>query len=476
VNSLKRDGYWVQLLARRPSLSKNENARPSSQVCYNDSMLGKGARFGLIIGVVVVVAAIILWWSLPRLVAAMPGRVRHYVPEVVLAAVTTPLPTALPAPVGPTSEALVMALATSTPFPTATIALQATGTEAPHLPTPTAAPSLTPSPTPPVLPDFVRLEGVPIIPQKFNNCGPTNLTLVLNYYDLEVDQFDIAAVIRPNYEDRNVTPQEMVEFARNETNLDARAYSGGELTLLRQLLAAGFPIIIEKGLVPNEATGWMGHYLTLTGYDEGAQQFIVRDTYLGPWQEDGFMTFEDIQYFWQQFNDTFIVVFELDQRDAVSEILGESFASEREMWHRAADRARLAIAADEQNAYAWFNLGTSLTALASLVEDGGSYGPASAAFDQARLLGLPPRMLWYQFAPYEAYLADGRYNDVIELTDLILNNQGGRNVEETYLYRGLALRALGDEIGAGRAFSRAIQLNPGSPVATQAELAMAGVP
>jgi tetratricopeptide (TPR) repeat protein len=85
-------------------------------------------------------------------------------------------------------------------------------------------------------------------------------------------------------------------------------------------------------------------------------------------------------------------------------------------------------------------------------------------------------MLWYQFSPYEAYLADGRYTDIIELTDLILNNQGGRSVEETYLYRGLALRALGDEIAAGRAFSRAIQLNPGSPVATQAELAMAGVP
>jgi hypothetical protein len=45
------------------------------------------------------------------------------------------------------------------------------------------------------------------------------------------------------------------------------------------------------------------------------EQFIVRDTYLGPWQEDGFMTYEAIQYFWQQFNDTFIVVFEPDQRD-----------------------------------------------------------------------------------------------------------------------------------------------------------------
>jgi hypothetical protein len=64
-------------------------------------MLEKGARFGLAISVILLIAAAVLWWALPRLVAAMPGRVRHYVPEVVLAAVTTPLPTALPAPVGP---------------------------------------------------------------------------------------------------------------------------------------------------------------------------------------------------------------------------------------------------------------------------------------------------------------------------------------------------------------------------------------
>jgi hypothetical protein len=463
----------VELFARRATLSKNENPRSRGQVCYNDPMLGKGARFGLVISVIVLVAAVVLWWALPRLVAAMPGRVRHYVPEGVLAVVTTPLPTALPAPVVPMPEALAIALATPTPTPTVTVAPLATSTEAPHLPTPTGAPSITPTPEPPELPDLIRLDGVPIIPQKFNNCGPTNLTLVLNYYGIEVDQFDIAAVVRPNYEDRNVSPHELVEYVRNETELHAGAYPGGELTILRHLLAAGFPVIVEKGLVPDEATGWMGHYLTLVGYDDAAERFAVRDTFLGPWREDGFMAYEDFQYYWQQFNDTFIVIFDPEESETVSEILGEGFSGERAMWHRAADRARVAIAADVQNAFAWFNLGSSLTALALLDEGGGDFGPAAAAFDQARLLGLPPRMLWYQFGPYEAYLANGRYTDVIDLTDLILSNQGGRNVEETFLYRGYALRALGDENAAGQAFSRAIQLNPGSNIARRAESALA---
>jgi hypothetical protein len=432
-------------------------------------MLGKGAQFGLAISVVVVVGAAVLWWALPRLVAAMPGRMRHYVPEGILTVVMTPLPTALPAPVVPMPEALAIALATPTPTHTVTVVPLPTGTEAPRLSTPSAVPSLTATPEPPVLPELIRLDGVPIIPQKFNNCGPTNLTLVLNYYGIEVDQFDVAAVVRPNYEDRNVSPHELVEYVRNETDLHAGAYPGGDITILRHLLAAGFPVIIEKGLVPDEATGWMGHYLTLVGFDDAAEQFVVRDTYLGPWREDGYMAYEDFQYYWQQFNDTFIVIFDPEESETVSEILGEGYSNERVMWSRAAEQARAAIATDEQNAFAWFNLGSSLTELALL--DEGDFGPASAAFDQARLLGLPPRMLWYQFGPYEAYLANGRYTDVIELTDLILSNQGGRNVEETFLYRGYALRALGDETAAGQAFSRAIQLNPGSNVARRAESA-----
>jgi tetratricopeptide (TPR) repeat protein len=81
-------------------------------------------------------------------------------------------------------------------------------------------------------------------------------------------------------------------------------------------------------------------------------------------------------------------------------------------------------------------------------------------------------MLWYQFAPYRAYLATGRYTDVIELTDLILDDQGGRNVEETYFYRGFALRELGDEAAAREAFARVMRLNPASKFAELAQAAL----
>lgn len=448
-------------------------------------------RWAAAVVVVAVVLAAALWWALPRLVGALPGRVRQYVPERAIALITTPLPTALPAPSAPAPEGLALALGEATaeaaptgaPTPTAETtdgAVEATAI-ATLVPTPTWAPAAIPSSTAPPLPPYGRIDGLPIIPQKFNNCGPTNLTLVLNYYGATVDQFDVAAVIRPTYEDRNVSPEEMVSYVREQTGLAASAHVGGDIDLLRRLVDAGFPVIIEKGLEPDETIGWMGHYLTVYGYDDITQHLYVRDTYLGPWKGDGLAAYRDTERYWAQFNNVFIVVYPLERSGELAALLGPGYEG-AVMWNAAAGRARESLAYEPDNAFAWFNLGASLTALArqqgndeSIEGDGaGLYEAAAAAFDQARLLGLPARMLWYQFAPYEAYLAAGRPADVLALAEATFASQGGRSVEETYLYQGHALRALGDEPAARAAYDRAAALNPTSPVGLAARAALGG--
>jgi tetratricopeptide (TPR) repeat protein len=444
--------------------------------------------------VVVVVGAVlaaVLWWTLPRLVGALPGRVRQYVPESIIALVTTPLPTALPAPAAPAPEELALALGAATveaAFGASTTSPQKPtepGDSSPEaaatslLPTPTLAPTVVPLPTASPLPPYGRIDGLPIIPQKFNNCGPTNLTLVLNYYGVAVDQFDVAAVIRPTYEDRNVSPEELVAYVREHTGLAASAHVGGDVALLRRLIDAGFPVIIEKGLEPDEATGWMGHYLTVFGYDDITQHLYVRDTYLGPWKGDGLAAYRDVERYWAQFNNVFVVVYPPVREAELGELLGPGYEAPA-MWAAAANRARTTVAHEPDNAFAWFNLGTSLTALArqqagdvpTEKEDTELYAAATAAFDQARLLGLPARMLWYQFAPYEAYLAAGRPAEVLTLAEATFASQGGRSVEETYLYQGHALRVLGDEPAARAAYSRAAELNSTSPVGLAARAAL----
>ena len=132
------------------------------------------------------------------------------------------------------------------------------------------------------------------------------------------------------------------------------------------------------------------------------------------------------------------------------------------MWQQGAQEAQVEIEGDPQNAFTWFNLGTSLTRLGELTGEAEFYENGAGAFEQAFIIGVPPRIVWYQFRPYIAYLKVGRYKDMVDLADKILGTQGGRNVEETYLYKGHAPAFLGDGAGTIEAYKLALKLNENS--------------
>ena len=83
---------------------------------------------------------------------------------------------------------------------------------------------------------------------------------------------------------------------------------------------------------------------------------------------------------------------------------------------------------------------------------------AAVAFDQARAIGLPWRMLWYQFGPYEAYYQTGRYEDIVLLANTTLQDRP--YFEESFYYLGLAQAALGDDTSARANLEKARELNP----------------
>ena len=110
--------------------------------------------------------------------------------------------------------------------------------------------------------------------------------------------------------------------------------------------------------------------------------------------------------------------------------------------------------ANRQDAHAWFNMGTSLTQL-------GRFEEAATAYDRALEIGITTwRILWYQFDPLETYYQVGRYQDVIALADATFSTQGGRNVEETYWYKGLALESQGQISEAIANYEAALEVNP----------------
>ncbi len=431
--------------------------------------MSKGIKHIILAVALVQIAAILFLLIAPPLVRALPGEVRVRLARIPLGEAlldigVTPLPTALAAPANVVARSTIviptvgLSTTTATAVPTAVSTPDA---NAAFISQPTWVPTNMPTPVPTAvpLPRQARIEGLKIMPQGFNNCGPANLTINLNFYGNPTTQAEAAAFLKPNREDRNVSPWQMVDYVNEQTNLRAFVGSGGELDLIKRFLANGLPIVIEKGYeLPTE--GWLGHYLTMFAYDDDKQEFLSLDTNLGPWDGSGRVdSYEAVNHYWQQFNYTFFVVYPPEKEAFVQSLLGPEMVEREAMWRKAAERSQAEINADPENGFAWFNLGTSLTRLGEMTGDAAFYENGAAAFDQARLVGVPPRIVWYQFRPYIAYMRVGRFQEMIDLADAVLETQGGQNVEETYLYKGHALALLGDGPGAVAAYEQALRLN-----------------
>ena len=423
--------------------------------------------------------AIIGFLALPKVVEAIPTTYKDVLAErSVLAAevmelVSTPYPT-ISAPLSGASlaEVVIPVLPSTTPTPTTQpTATPPSVTTAATAPTATQEPSPTPSPTAvptlPPPPSAFTIDGLVVEPQNFNNCGPTNMTMVLNFYGQAITQADAAAYLKPNLQDRNVSPWQMADYV-NEfiPGIQADVYVGGDLNLLKQFVANGIPVIIEKGYDPGRGEGWYGHYLTVHGYDDEGLVFFSKDTYLGPFDGTSRMdSYTDILEGWKAFNYTFIAIYRPEQEALVQQIVGPDMADPLTMWQQAALKAQEESEADSEDAFAWFNLGTSITAMGEITGDNAFYQQGAAAFDRAFAVGVPGRMLWYQFRTYIAYMKIGRYQDMVSLTDAMLSNSdprvrdGSTYVEETYLYRGHAFAFLGDISQARAAYQRALELN-----------------
>ncbi len=314
----------------------------------------------------------------------------------------------------------------------------------------------------PALPVSYQLNGMTHIYQTWNNCGPATLTMALTFYGMEANQQTAAAWLKPNYEDKNVSPWQIAEYVNTQLpgTLRALIRQNGSADLLKLLISRDLPVMVEAGYdPPNDPQGWMGHYLTVFGYDDARGVFITHDSFNGPGYTYEYAYFDR---FWRHFNRLYIVIYPFAREAEVLALLGED-ADEEANWRRALEAARAEAIADQQDPFAWFNLGTNFVAL-------GDHTSAAIAFDQARNVGggLPFRMLWYQFGPFEAYYHVGRYNDMIVLAQALLNDGGGHFVEETFYYGGLARAGLGEMQRARDNLQQAIFLNPNFTPAREA--------
>jgi len=338
-----------------------------------------------------------------------------------------------------------------------------TSTKAPESPTPLATTTsavvetpIPPTPTLPPPPPQASLVSPPYEKQSANNCGPAALSMMLHMFGWSGDQKTISDVIKPVNGDRNVNPEEMAYWVHNFAGWLRMEYRvGGDLEILKRLIAARYPVIIEgtTSLNPDD-TGWpdddlwAAHYLLLTGYDDATQTFTAQDPYRGP---DKSIPYEQLESEWKPFNYLYLIVYLPEQETEIQTLLASNWDRD---WNRqnALAIAEAATVKDPTDAFAWFNVGSNLVYFER-------YGEANVAYDKARELGLPQRMFRYQFGPFLANFHALRTDDLLALTDYAL--QRTEMSEETWLWHGWALYRQGDTNKAVENWRKALSIHPG---------------
>lgn len=281
--------------------------------------------------------------------------------------------------------------------------------------------------------------------QSWNNCGPATLSMALSFYNLPHKQKEIAPYLKPDPEDKNVSPQEIVEYVKTHTNYKVIYTFNANLHQIKLLTSNEIPVIVETWYEPKPNDG-MGHYQLVQGYDETKKEFYLYDSYKGP---NVVILQQKLDTDWKVFNRTILVVFPEEKQTVVNQILGDLSDTEH-IYIESVNNAQREIEKDQSDAFAWFNLGTSYSLM-------GKHSEATIAFDKARSLKLPWRMLWYQFAIFDAYLATGRVADVLALTTL--NLKQANNLEESLFYRAKANLQLNRKDTAKIDLQKAVKYN-----------------
>ena len=249
--------------------------------------------------------------------------------------------------------------------------------------------------------------------------------MVLSHYGIEKNQFDIAAIQKPNSADVNVTAEEVAASFRE---FGMRAYVGlnGDVDLLIRLLAADFSAMTEEWIYYD---GGVGHFRALRGYDKSNKQILHNDSYYGAgfWRD-----YDTFLRDWHFYNNKFVVPYYPEQEEQLKAIIGDNWDQDT-MYENLRATTQAQVEANPSDIYAWWGLGEALLWQ-------GKPAKAIEAFEQA-LPDLPSRYMWYRYGYFEALNQVGRHEELLTITFDLLNQIGLS--EDLRIQRAVAFRALG---------------------------------
>lgn len=321
-----------------------------------------------------------------------------------------------------------------------------TTSSATQLPVPTVI--ATPSPrikaaTP--IPSSKEITSLGHVFQTFNNCGPATYSMMLQYVGIEKTQKELGDFLRPyqiskgDNDDKSVS---MEEIAVHAQSLGLKSYHrpNGTIDKLKQIIAAGYPVVLRTWLNDHED---IGHFIIIRGYNDQTQTIIFDDSYYNP---NRTTTYQKLNELWQPFSYEYLALVKPDDAQKIENILGEE-TDQQKAWKNSLERNQ---AESVQNIYTKFNQSRANYYL-------GNYQETVDIYEEIQTQ-LSRRMLWYQYEPIQAYQKLGQHEKVIQLTNAILNNQN-RAYSELYYIRAQSYLDQKDTASAKKELELAIKYN-----------------
>ncbi len=290
--------------------------------------------------------------------------------------------------------------------------------------------------------------------QDYANDAAVVLSSALRYHGKTENQYSIAAVVRPDYFDPNVSFLELQAYVHEtypEFDVTHRL-NGDTESLIQAIYHTNSPVIIRME-IENDLPQWKGddrwgaRFVLISGYDIQNESFIYLDPLKG---SDQTISFEDLMARWYPFTREYLMIAATENAGLSEQKIGDAalLAELEENRRKFAED----VAMVPENRFAWLNYGRLLTL-------SGDYESAWNAFRSAVQIGLPQRYLFYDSSFYKAAFHNGIAQEIFDRTDLMLQMNG--HSEENWLWQGWALLLMNQREQAKKAFQKALEINPG---------------
>ncbi len=293
----------------------------------------------------------------------------------------------------------------------------------------------------------------------WENAAPVLLGVLLQYQNVTVDASSLAAKLRPNPLDAAVFPYEIEDYIFNQTSLQALYRFGGDIEILRRMVDAGLPVLLQKTYTGTDVAGWAAEYALVVGFDDFEQRLELIVLREGSMRSEQIL-YEDFMPAWLPFGYAYFAILPTGRSGDLARILGENFSDTRN-YAVAMEIIDIGLQRNLVQTY-W-----SYFAGATLLTYQGEYQRAALLYDDAFFLSYrmpeeqrPWRALWYNSRPYWAYYYTGDFERVITLADETLTNGGNRGLEESLYWRAMARNVLGNLTGALADVQAALQVHP----------------